>query len=134
MSAPDKCPRCGASLKEGWENVYQCGTFATGSIIDQHPDCYIRQRDAAQAQIATLKAERVETNLATQRLAARVKELEEARTKAAANSLANMLHVEGLNRKIARLIAEGDALRKVVARDYPRSEFCDAWDKAKEKP
>lgn len=62
----------------------------------------------------------------------RVKELDEKRLEVAARNLSNMLHVDGLHRKIERLIKAGDGLRAVVARDYPRTEFCDEWDKAKE--
>lgn len=84
MSAPDKCPRCEAEIDTEWGVAaeYKCkSVFTTGAkeprLGGSHL-CLTRQLAAAQTQIATLKVERVETNLATQRLAARVKELEEA--------------------------------------------------------
>jgi hypothetical protein len=61
----------------------------------------------------------------------RIKRLEEARTKAAANGLANMLAYEDAEKKIAALIRAGEELAKMVRRDY-RGAFCEEWEKAKE--
>jgi len=64
---------------------------------------------------------------------ARIKRLEEARTKAAANSLANMLTHEEARAKMAALIEAGDELAAVVWRDY-RGAYCEKWTKAKGQP
>ena len=63
----------------------------------------------------------------------RVEWLEEARTKAAANSLANMLTHEEAMAKMAALIEAGDELEAIVRRDY-RGAYCEKWTKAKGQP
>lgn len=60
-------------------------------------------------------------------LAARVKELEAKRDEVAVRNLSNMLHVEGLNRKIARLIEAGDAFA-----DTAEPTAWENWAKVKE--
>jgi hypothetical protein len=81
------CPKCGAEVlnPEGSQRYYYCGsTMESG---DQSAICVTRQRD---------------------QLRARVEELEAARTKAAANSLANMLAHEEALRRIGELHSECD--------------------------
>ena len=61
-----------------------------------------------------------------------IQRLEDARTKAAANSLANMISYEGAINKINRLEKAGDDLAKIIERDYATTGFTEPWRKAKE--
>jgi hypothetical protein len=61
----------------------------------------------------------------------RIKRLEEARTKAAANSLSNMISYEAAINKIEILQEAGDGLAKMVERDYATTGFTEPWRKAK---
>jgi len=58
-----------------------------------------------------------------------IQRLKDARTKAAANSLANMISYEGAINKIKRLEEAGDLMVQHFYTDEPRSEM---WEKAKE--
>jgi len=49
MRTPTTCPKCGAELEEGWENVYECGSsfYTEGpqvGLVDRS-SCWKRQRD-----------------------------------------------------------------------------------------
>ena len=61
----------------------------------------------------------------------KIKRLEEARTKAAANSLSNMISYEAAINKIEILQEAGDGLAKMVERDYATTGFTEPWRKAK---
>jgi hypothetical protein len=80
-------------------------------------------KDRVEAEMQTLRT-------ANAGLVERVRTLEDARTKSAANSLANMLTYEEAMAKMAALIEAGDELAAVVRRDY-KGSFCDRWTKAK---
>lgn len=88
------------------------------SIIDQIAfDQIADERDKAQQENKLLKQ--------------RIKRLEEERTKAAANSLANMISYEAAINKIEILQEAGDGLAKMVERDYATTGFTEPWRKAK---
>jgi hypothetical protein len=83
------CPHCGAKVMLcGSGTTFMCDTWVSkDGTVDQSRECTSRQRD---------------------QLRARVEELEAARTKAAANSLANMLAHEEALRRINELHSECD--------------------------
>ena len=84
------CPKCGAGVMlHGSGTTFTCGTWVfTDGTVDQSRECTYSQRDQLRAQ---------------------VEQLEAARTKAAANSLANMLAHEEVLRRINELHSECDA-------------------------
>jgi len=111
----NKCPYCGSDLRYDCPVEWRCGSVS---------DVY-RSRDCLVLEIGQLKD--------------RVKELEEARTKAAANSLANMLTHEEAMAKMAALIEAGDLLAEwhlavVTTREKAERDVA-RWNEAKgEKP
>ena len=61
MSTPEKCPKCGDPLKDGWDNVYQCGSafYTEGPLsgrIREHYECIRLQRDQLAANLSTLES------------------------------------------------------------------------------
>ena len=118
MNAPDKCPKCGAPrngrpaphARDFWcdSRVWTDGDFYQSS------ECVRRERDT---------------------LSERVKRLEEARTKAAADSLANMLIHEEAMAKMAALIKRleeaGEWVAYAANEDDHRAAI-QAWNQAKE--
>lgn len=69
----------------------------------------IKAREKVEAEIQTLRT-------ANAGLVERIKELEVARTRAAANSLANMLSYEELEAKVAKLERQNTLMRGIIRR------------------
>jgi hypothetical protein len=57
---PEKCPKCGAGLKEYWENVYKCESVFHPSgplagTLEERDWCFKRQRDFLTKRVAELE-------------------------------------------------------------------------------
>lgn len=144
MNTPEKCPKCGDPLKDGWDNVYQCGSvlLTEGPMAGHFEErrwCVRRQRD---------------------QLAERVRELEAWKESAMAverewdpNQLAAMLggqlgepqraviqwKVPALVQRVKRLEEIGDKMAAHIDGEarlwgLESSEFGDEWRTAKSQP
>lgn len=59
MSAPDKCPKCGAGNGVvGWEFIYDCGSYfsAEEAFNENKGDCVRRQRDQLATKLSDLES------------------------------------------------------------------------------
>ena len=60
MIAPEKCPKCRDPLKDGWDNVYQCGSafYTKGPMAGKFEErqwCVRRQRDQLAERVKRLE-------------------------------------------------------------------------------
>ncbi len=58
---PKKCPKCGAGLKRGWENVYECESMfhpegAMAAKMEERGWCFKLQIDLLAARVEDLEA------------------------------------------------------------------------------
>lgn len=61
MNTPEKCPKCGDPLKDGWDNVYQCGSafYTEGAMagrFEERQSCVRLQRDQLATNLSALES------------------------------------------------------------------------------
>lgn len=121
MSAPDKCPRCGADVLIAAAGVtFMCDTWARGDAVEQSRECTARQRDQLAVRVKELevkleraKEDRNQAGLIARRqmlprmeeLSARVKELERERDHASDTADALLKEAAALRETVKELEA-----------------------------